>query len=175
MRTSIQLAVVVVFLSFVATASALAESKVTISGVHLCCPQCVSAVKKTLDGIDGVKHESNQGAKTITITAPGDDAAQKAIDALAAAGFYGKLDSKTVKYKDVATPDGKVKRLEVSEVHNCCGACTTAIKGVLGKVDGVTANTVKAKESSFVVEGDFSADALVKAMLDAGFYVKVKK
>src|SRR5688500_12667460 len=102
---------------------AQAETKVTVSGTHLCCPQCVTIVGSTLKDIAGVKAECRQKDKTIAITADINESAQKAIDALAAAGFYGKLDNKFVKYKDIAVPSGNVTKVEVSGVHNCCGMC----------------------------------------------------
>ena len=60
-----------------------AETKVTVSGTHLCCPACFKAVDQALTGVKGVKHESSKKDKSITVTADNDEAAQKAIDALA--------------------------------------------------------------------------------------------
>jgi periplasmic mercuric ion binding protein len=160
---------------FMLSGAANAETKVTLSGVHLCCPACVSAVGKTLKDVAGVKGECSQTDKTITITADNNETAQKAIDALAAAGFHGKPDNDAVKFKPVDAPTGNVKKLEVSGVHNCCGQCTKAIKAAVGKVKGVTSDNVVAKNDSFVVEGDFSAAELVEALLKEGFHVAVKK
>jgi copper chaperone CopZ len=157
------------------SAAASAETKVTIKGVHLCCPQCVTIVGSTLKDIAGVKGECSQKDKTVTLTAESNEAAQKAVDALAKAGFYGKPDSDVVKFKPVDVPKGNVQRLEVSGVHNCCGQCANIIKGAIGKVKGVSANTVGAKKEEFVVEGDFSAAELVEALLAEGFHVNVKK
>jgi copper chaperone CopZ len=157
------------------TTLALAETKVTLSGVHLCCPQCITAVNKTLGEVQGVKATPSQQAKTIAITADNDEAAQKAIDALAAAGFRGKLDNDKLKNKAVEVEKGNVKRLELTGIHNCCGACTRIIKETVKGVKGVTADTCQAKQTSFVVEGDFDGADLVNALLDAGFQVQVKK
>src|SRR5205809_2516549 len=104
--------------------SAVAETKVTISDTHLCCGQCLRAVDSTLKDMAGVKFKSDQGAKTIEITADNDEAAQKAINALADAGFYGKLDNDKLKFKPVDAGDAAVQKLEVSGIHNCCGQCT---------------------------------------------------
>jgi copper chaperone CopZ len=52
--------------------------------------------------------------------------------------------------------------------------CADAIKGAIEKVPGVTSNTVKNKQASFVVEGDFSPDEVVKALQAAGFYPTLK-
>jgi copper chaperone CopZ len=155
--------------------AASAETKVTVSNVHLCCPQCLTAVDKTLAGLEGVKGVASQKDKTVVLTADSDAAAQKALDALADAGFHGKLDNDKLKYKTVEAPKGNVKRLECGGTHNCCGACTRSIKEAIKSVKGVTADTVTPKKEEFVVEGDFSAEELVKALLDAGFHVKVKK
>ena len=159
----------------VTVGSAVAETKVTVSNVHLCCGACVTAVNKALADIDGITHESDRQAKTVAITAASDEAAQKAVTALQEAGFYGKSDNEKAKFAEVKAPEGKVKRLELTGVHNCCGQCNTAINKALGGVDGVASNTAKAKESSFVVEGDFSAAAVVSALLDIGFAVQVKE
>jgi len=155
--------------------SVRAETKVTISGTHLCCRQCLNAVDATLKDMKGVTHKSDQQAKTIELTAENDEAAQKAVDALAKAGFYGKTNSDKVKYADVAASKEAVEKLEVEGVHNCCGQCTTAIKKAVTGVSGVTGTSVKAKDAAFTVEGKFKPEDLVKALLDAGFYVKVKK
>ena len=155
--------------------AARAETKVTVSETHLCCGQCLRAVEATLKDMPGVTHKSSQEAKTIELTAESDAAAQKAIDALAAAGFYGKLNSDKVKYKPVATGDAAVEKLEVSGVHNCCGACTMAIKKAVSSVSGVTGTNIKNKDTAFAIEGKFKPADVVKALLDAGFYAEVKK
>ena len=154
---------------------ARAETKVTVSDTHLCCGQCLRAVEATLKDMSGVKHKSSQQAKTIEITAESDAAAQKAIDALAAAGFYGKLDNDKLKYKPVPAADAAVEKLELAGIHNCCGACTTAIKKAVTSVSGVSGTNIKNKDTAFAVEGKFKPADVVQALLDAGFYVEVKK
>jgi copper chaperone CopZ len=169
------LALAVAALASLLIAELRAETKVTISGTHLCCGQCLRAVDATLKDIQGVTHKSSQEAKTIELTAESDAAAQKAVDALAAAGFYGKTSSDKVKYADITAGKEPVERLEVAGVHNCCGACTNAIKKAVTGVSGVTATSVKAKETAFVIEGKFKPADLVQALLDAGFYVQIKR
>jgi copper chaperone CopZ len=156
--------------------SARAETKVELKGVHLCCDACVDAVAKTLKGVEGVKGECDRAAKTVTITAPDDKTAQKALDALAAAGFQGDTGNKDLAIKDDSgAAAGKVKSVTVTGVHNCCKSCCKAIKAAVKTVDGVTADTAQPKMDTFEVMGDFDAAALVKALNDAGFHVKVKK
>ncbi len=155
--------------------SAAAETKVTVSGTHLCCRQCMTAVDGVLKGVSGVTYKADQAAKTIEITAQDDAAAQKAIDMLADAGFYGKLDNDKIKFKPVNAGDAAVQKLEVSGVHNCCGQCTASIKKAVSGVSGVIGTDIKAKESSFAIEGNFKPGDVMKALLDAGFYAQVKK
>jgi mercuric ion binding protein len=76
---------------------------------------------------------------------------------------------------DSGVTKGKVKTLSLEGVHNCCGSCNTAINEALGKVAGVTGNTAKVRSTTFDVTGDFEAEAVVKALNDAGYHVKVKK
>jgi copper chaperone CopZ len=156
-------------------ATVRAEVKVTVSKSHLCCPACFKAVDDTLKKVEGVQFASNRQDKTISITAQDEKTAQNALDALAKAGFHGKTDVESLTFKKVEVPEGTVKRMEITGIHNCCGQCTSAIKKAVSAVKGVEANTVKARETSFVVEGDFKAAELVEALLNAGFHCQVKK
>ena len=72
-------------------------------------------------------------------------------------------------------PHGKVKRLKVSGIHNCCAPCCDAIKQAIATVDGVTGDTAKPRATTFEVTGDFDAAALVKAINAAGFSARVQQ
>ncbi len=155
---------------------ARAETKVELKGVHLCCPGCVAGVAKVLKGIEGVTGKCDRENRTVTLTAPDDETAQKALDALAAAGFHGDTGDKKLAIKDDSgVTEGKVKSLKLTGAHNCCGACSGILKKTLKTVEGVKGDTVKSKENTFEVTGDFDAAELVKALNAAGFHVKVKK
>ena len=156
--------------------AALAETKVEIADVHLCCGACVKAVGTALKGVEGVRGVCDQKAKTVTITAPDDATAQKGIEALAAAGYHGRLETKAVHFpRDSGATKGKVSSLTVTGIHNCCGACNKAIKTAVKKVPGVTGDNAKPKGDSFEVTGDYEATELIRALHEAGFHVKVKK
>jgi copper chaperone CopZ len=156
--------------------AARAEVKVELANVHLCCGACVKAVAATLKDIDGVKGACDQKGSKVSLTAKDKATAQKAIDALAAAGFHGKPNSDDYKVKDDSgVTAGKVKSLTVSDVHNCCTACCKKIKATVKAVKGVEADTATPKVDTFEVTGDFDAAELVKALNEAGFHVKVKK
>ena len=154
---------------------ALAETKVEVKKVHICCGQCKTAIGKILEGA-GVKGSCDQEAKTVSITAGDDAAAQKALDALAGGGFHGDTGNKDVKIKDDSgAKEGKVDSLTLKGAHNCCPQCCKAIKAVVKDVAGVESEDAKPKGTSFTVKGKFDAAALVKALNDAGFHVKVEK
>jgi mercuric ion binding protein len=72
-------------------------------------------------------------------------------------------------------PQGKVKTLKVSGIHNCCGPYCEAIKGAIATVDGVTGDTARPRATTLEVTGDFDAAALVKALNDAGFSARVEQ
>ena len=157
-------------------AAALGETKVEVKDVHLCCGACVKGVDKALKGVDGVKGVCDRDAGTVTITATDDAAAQKAIEALAAAGFHGSLETKDVHFpRDSGVTEGKVTSLTLTGVHNCCRSCSKAIKDAVKDVKGVTGDTAKPKSDTFEVTGDYEARDLVRALHKAGFHVKVKK
>jgi mercuric ion binding protein len=155
--------------------SARAAVTVTVSEMHLCCRGCTMAVEKAVAKLEGVKVKTSQDDLTTVIEAADIKAVQTALDAMAAAGFTGKCDNDEVKFAEIKAPEGKVTRLEIYQVHNCCGACTKAIKGALKEVEGVKSDTCKAKETEFVIEGDFVAKDAIEAMCKAGFYCSLEK
>jgi periplasmic mercuric ion binding protein len=146
---------------------------VTISDMHLCCKGCTSAVEKAAAKVPGIKCKTSQDDTNTVLVADDAKSMQKALDEIAAA-FCGTLDSKEVEFKPFKFAEGKVKRLEVAHIHNCCQHCTDSIKGAIEGVAGVTGNTVKNKQVSFVVEGDFAPEEVVKALQAAGFYPTLK-
>jgi mercuric ion binding protein len=155
--------------------AAAAETKVTLSKTHVCCPQCVKAIAKVLEDTNA-KGEANQKEGTVTFTAADDAAAQKTVDALAAAGFHGTTDSDKVKVKDDSgVKEGKVASLKLKGIHNCCGQCNNAIKATLKKIEGVESDDAKAKSETLTITGNFDAKAVVKALNDAGFHVTAEK
>jgi len=106
------------------------ETTVELKGVHLCCEGCVNGVYDALKGVEGVKSHCDMENGTATLTASDDAGAQKALDALAAAGFHGDTGNTQLAMKaESHVPQGKVKRLKVSGIHNCCQPCCEAIEG----------------------------------------------
>jgi copper chaperone CopZ len=159
-----------------AAASARAEVKVTVSKMHICCKGCTMAIQDAVAKMPEVEVTVDQENHTTEIVAASAESVQKALDAIGSAGFHGKLSSKQdVKWKGQKKPAGKIQRLELYSVHNCCPACTKAIKSALAKVEGVTADTCEPKKNSFVVEGEFTAKEVLAALHKAGFHPSLTK
>lgn len=151
------------------------QKKVELTGIHLCCQGCVDATDAALMSVAGVTSRCDMEHGTAAFTAGDDGAAQKALDALAAAGFYGHTGNQKLAMKAVNDiPRGKVNRVKVSGIHNCCGLCCGAIKEAIATVPGVTGDTAEPHATTFEVIGDFDAAALVKALNAAGFSARVE-
>ena len=151
------------------------EIQVEVRGVHLCCQGCVDAVDAAVKNVAGVASRCDIEKKTVALTARDGAAAQKALDAIAAAGFHGSTDNARLAMQAASSiPRGRVKRLKVSGIHNCCDLCCEAIKEAIATVDGVTADTATPGATTFEVTGDFPAAALVKALNAAGFSAQVR-
>src|SRR5262249_8016596 len=123
--------VLIAGLLLAATSWSKAESTATLEKSHLCCGSCVKAANRAVESA-GAKAQSDERADKIIITAVDDEGAQKAVDALVTAGFYGKVSGGTIK-NDAGAPAGNVKSLSVT-THNCCKKCSTAINAVVKSV-----------------------------------------
>lgn len=150
------------------------ETQVRLKGVHLCCGGCVDAVAVAAKSVPGVAVYCDMSNRTVTITAKDDAAVQKALDAIAAAGLHGETGNAHLAMKvERNIPPGKVRRLKISDIHNCCGPCYQAIKDAIDSVEGVTGDTAQPGKTAFEVRGNFDAAALVRSLNAAGFHAKV--
>ena len=158
--------------SFALAAIAGAESKVTLDNVHICCASCIKVIQKTVPSNVAVNIEKKDGpTKSLTLTAPDAESAQKAVDALVAAGFYGKATGADIKDADV--PSGKVKSATVTGLHNCCKKCAKAVNETVKSVPGASGE-IQPKEETMTVTGDFDAAELAKAFKNAGLNAKIE-
>lgn len=156
----------------VLTSLAAAESTVTVSKTHLCCNACVTGAEKAVATVSGAKATCDRKAQTIAITAPDDTSAQKALDALVAAGYYGNATGGKIK-DDSGAKAGTATSVQVSGIHNCCNKCTSTINDTIKKVPGAEGK-VASKAVTFPVTGNFDPAKLVQALNDAGFHAKVE-
>jgi len=163
-------------LALTAAVSAQAESSVKLTDVHLCCQSCVKGVDKAVAKVDGVKATSSMDDKTVSLTAADSATLQKAVDALVAAGYYGKSSDAAIKVSaDTGAKDQKVQSLKVADTHLCCASCVKAVNKALGSVSGVTGNTAVKGATEFTINGDFNEKQAMDALQNAGLTGHVAK
>jgi len=156
---------------------ATADTKVELKSVHMCCEGCAKEVANILKKVEGITGVSvDQDATTARFAAPDARAVQRALDALAEAGFHGDTGgSKEYGFKDDSgSKAGKVKSLTVTGFHNSCPGCVRSFRDAIKGVAGVAGDTAMNRVRTCEVTGDFDAAELVKALNKAGFHVKVK-
>ena len=87
------LSTMVAFILLLAASPAVGAESVKISGLHLCCGGCVSAVEEALKSVEGLSDlEVDQELRTASFSADDDKAIQEAGTALLDAGFFGELN-----------------------------------------------------------------------------------
>jgi mercuric ion binding protein len=156
---------------------AAAQTTVELKKVHMCCDGCSEEVAEVLQKVAGVKNVvCDQEAKTARFIATDAKVAQKALDALAEAGFHGDSGTKDYAFKaDSGVKAGKVKSLTVTGFHNTCPGCVRSFRDAIKTVPGVTGDNAKSAVRTAEVTGNFEAVALVEALNKAGFHLKVKQ
>ena len=151
-----------------------ADVTVTISKVHLCCDNCVKGAKKATESVSGATVTPDRTARTIVITAADTATAQKAVDALVKAGYYGECADAGIKIKSETGAKGeKVQTLKVQSVHLCCAKCAKAVHDALAAVPGVTGDTAAKDAETFNVTGNFKDSDVFAALQKAGLTGKV--
>ncbi len=155
-----------------------ADEEVTVKDVHLCCGSCVDGVKDSLKDVDGVTNVTcDQNTKVVNFKVSGDEAAKKAIEALADGGFYGaakhgKID---ITFPDAgAKKDTKSAKIKFTGVHLCCKSCVKSAHAALKDVKGVASIDIDREAGTVTVSGGdiIQTDALA-ALNKGGFYGKV--
>jgi copper chaperone CopZ len=156
--------------------------KVEVKGMHLCCGACEGGAKGAVESGGAKEATTDKGSGTLTFSAGNDAAAQKALDKLSAAGFWGTIESKTVALKDDSGTllPPKAKPVKISSgtfkgVHNCCDGCNKALKEAIKGVEGVESEDAKAKEATFTVKGAYNPADVIKAIHAAGYHAKLEK
>jgi copper chaperone CopZ len=156
--------------------------KVEIKGMHLCCGGCEGGAKGAVESGGAKDATTDKASGTLTFSVPNDAAAQKALEKLSAAGFWGNIESKTYALKDDSGTllPPKAKAVKVSSgtfkgAHNCCDGCNKALKEAIKGVEGVESEDAKAKEASFTVKGNYNPADVIKAIHNAGYHAKLDK
>jgi len=161
--------IAVLALSFVCV-GAFADTKVTLSDVHICCKSCVDAIVAA-GKPSGATVTADKETKKVEIVAKDVATAQAAVDALSAAGFLGKSDNKDVVMKPMDVGSGKATSLDLT-THNCCAKCTKTIDAAAKSAAGVKEVAATPKDPKISVKGEFETKDAGKALNDAGFQVK---
>jgi periplasmic mercuric ion binding protein len=142
---------------------------VTITDAHVCCGKCVAGAAKAVSSLTGVTAIASEDDSDVVVTAPDKATAQKAVDALTNAGYWGKSSDATIKVStDTGATSATVTSLDVSNVHLCCGSCVKAVKAALGKVPGVTACNPTTGAKTFTVTGTFKPTDVFAALNGIG-------
>lgn len=154
-------------------ACALAETTVTLSGVHNCCKGCANGITKAAAGIKDTTVAVD--GTTVTITARSKKNAKEAAEAILEAGYFGTASDESLAAKPAASDRKLTGTTTVSGVHLCCGKCVKAVSEAVATVSGVTSSKIEQKQTSFTVEGEFTEAALTAALNKAGFAGKIGK
>jgi len=146
-----------------------ADVSVKLTDVHLCCQSCVKGVQKAVGQVPGVTAEADMDEGTVNLVGPDTATVQKAVDALTAAGYFGKCSDASIKVNtDTGAKDQKVHSLQVDGVHLCCGKCVKSVNAALSTVSGVTTNTATKGAKSFTITGNFNDKEAFTALQNAG-------
>ncbi len=160
-------------LIFVAGLADAADTTVTLKGVHNCCKGCTNGITKAATSVKDVTVTAE--GSTVKVTAKSKANANKAVEALNAAGYFGTSDAEESGITSAATkPAKKLTEATVSGAHLCCGKCVKAMTDAVKSVAGVTETNIVSKESTFTVKGNFTEGDLLAAMNKAGFTGEVK-
>jgi hypothetical protein len=94
------LVLLVAVVSGMSHSAVCAETTIEMKGFHDCCPSCEKAINKAVESIDGAKVVIDEKGEKLSIPSKDAEVAQKALDALAAAGVHGQTNSADIKIKD---------------------------------------------------------------------------
>ena len=113
-----------------------AESKVTLTDMHICCKSCQTAIEKAVAKVPEAKCKVDTDSESTVITASNQESLQKAVDEVLKAGFAGKPDNKDIKIAPIKVSDEKVAKLEIEHVHNCCSQVHRGAEGRAKRREG---------------------------------------
>ncbi|MFM7604837.1 MAG: hypothetical protein ACKO8Z_06515 [Prosthecobacter sp.] len=149
---------------FALAAIAQAETTVTMTGVHNCCKSCTNGIVKAGTSAGKDITVAAEG-KTVTITTKKKTDAKKAVEAIIAAGYFGKVEGEASSSKAAAAKaESKIMKATVTGVHLCCQKCANAAIAAVKNVSGITKHDIVSKAQSFTVEGEFTKAELAAAL-----------
>lgn len=162
---------------FALAAFARAEVTVTMTGVHNCCGSCSKGITNAALTISkDIVVDAPAKTTTVKITAKKKTDAAKAVRAIIAAGYFGKVEGEESPSKSTAAakPEAKISKATVSGVHLCCQKCANAAIAAVKNVSGITKHDIVSKAESFTVEGEFTKAELAAALNAEGLAGDIK-
>lgn len=165
---------------FALAAFARAETTITMTGVHNCCGSCSKGITNAALSVSkDIVVDAPAKTTTVKITTKKKTDAKKAVEAIIAAGYFGKVEgeeseSKSATKPAAAKPEAKLTKATVSGVHLCCQKCADAASNAVKTVAGITKSEIASKAESFTVEGEFTKSELTAALNAAGFAGDIK-
>lgn len=150
-----------------------AETTVTLEGVHNCCKSCTNGIVKAAADLKDVTVTAE--GETVTIVSKSKTNAKKAVEAILAAGYYGKSSEESASAGSTPKTEKKLTSATVTGAHLCCQKCVNAMTEAVKSVPGVTEYNIVNKEKTFTVKGEFTESALLASMNKAGFHGTVGK
>src|SRR5206468_3348568 len=92
--------------------AASSSYQVTLSNVHVCCKGCVNDAADA--AVNGSTVKADKESRTLVVSADSAATAQKAVDALASAGFYGDSSDPAIKVPTSTAEDATVHGMKVT-------------------------------------------------------------
>lgn len=147
---------------------------VPVERVHLCCDECVDAVRQAVTSAGATELLADQDTSRLVILAPDEAAAKRAVRAMVEAGYFGRSRNPAVPVAtETGAKDATVNSTEIEGVHLCCSSCVEQARGALNAVPGVKSVEASTHQSAIRVQGEFNEKAALDALLDVGFSGKV--
>lgn len=163
-----------------AAASAATIDEVEITGLHLCCGGCVAELEEALEEVKGLTELTiDREKRTARFHVPDEATRTAALEAIAAAGFYGTAMHGEEPVPMIAEPQIKqphTDRLVLTDVHLCCAGCTKAVVKALEEVESVVAVDCDLKSRTVTLTGkDLDVAAIYEHLHRAGFHGRMEE
>ena len=144
-----------------------------VRGIHLCCDKAKDQFIKAA-GSAGSVAKIDDRLSLATVTAPSSADAQKAVDAVMEAGFYGDVSAKNgdtdVKfYGGVVRPSTVEKASFALPNQVSCELSVTTLNDAIQEVSGVKDGEVSLGSYDFTVTGKFDPGEVIESLRSYGY------
>jgi copper chaperone CopZ len=163
-----------------AAARAAADDQVEITGLHLCCGGCVAELEEALEEVEGLSDlKVDRAKRTARFRVPDAATRNAALEAVAAAGFYGTAMHDEEPVPMIAEADikeAKTDRMVLTGVHLCCAGCTKAVVKAFEEVEEVVAVDCDLESRTVTLTGkDLDVAAIYERLHEAGFHGRMEE